>query len=178
MHILLGLLGTAVTILYLLDRLGIDLGGLNPFYWRRRRAWARKYDGDPIYSVEDPIHVAALLIVGAAKLDGDLTVEQKQAAIAQFEETFSLGSRAAAELVTSATHLLGAPQVIDAQLAGLIDRHKDRFSPEQVASIVEMMTRVASAGSEPGERQREYISGFRSQFRFTEKREGPWGTVG
>lgn len=40
MHIVLGLLGTLVTILWLLYRLaemGIDLGGLNPWAWRRRR---------------------------------------------------------------------------------------------------------------------------------------------
>ncbi len=31
MHIILGILGSIVTILYMLDRLSIDLGGLNPF---------------------------------------------------------------------------------------------------------------------------------------------------
>ena len=39
MHIILGALGSIVTILYMLDRLGIDIGGLNPFYWYRRRAF-------------------------------------------------------------------------------------------------------------------------------------------
>ena len=80
MHLVLGFLGTVVTVLFLLDRLGIDLGGMNPFYWYRRRAFAKKYGSDPIYSIEDPIHVAALLIIGAAKLDGDLTAEQKKTA--------------------------------------------------------------------------------------------------
>jgi len=51
MHIVLGILTSLIAILYFLDRMGIDLGGLNPFYWRRRRAWARKYGGDPIYAV-------------------------------------------------------------------------------------------------------------------------------
>ena len=114
MHIVLGLLGSIVTILYLLDRLGIDLGGLNPFYWQRRRAWEKKYQGDPIYSVEDPMHVAAILIVGAAKLAGDLSAEQKRVALEQFESSFSLDSPAASELFGSAAHLLGAPQIIDA----------------------------------------------------------------
>ena len=175
MHVLLGLLGAAVTILYLLDRAGIDLGGLNPFYWRRRRAWAKKYDGDPIYSIEDPIHVAALLAVGAARLDGDLTAEQKQAAKTQFEQTFSLGAKEASELLASATHLLGAPQVIDTQLEGLIARNKNRFSPEQAASIVQMMTQVTSAGGELTEKQDAYVTYVRSQLNFAETSEGPWG---
>ena len=68
MHIVLGALTTIVTILWLLHRLaemGIDLGGLNPWYWRRRRAWRKKYEGDPIYAVEDPIDVAAIFVIGA-----------------------------------------------------------------------------------------------------------------
>ena len=58
MHILLGLLGTIVTILVLLYRLsdsGIDLGGLNPFSWRRQRAWRQKFAANPIFSLEDPV---------------------------------------------------------------------------------------------------------------------------
>ena len=43
MHVILGILSSIVAILYALDRLGIDLGGLNPFYWYRRRAFAKKY---------------------------------------------------------------------------------------------------------------------------------------
>ena len=43
MHIIIGLLGSLVTIFYLLDRLGVDIGGLNPFYWYRRRAFAKKF---------------------------------------------------------------------------------------------------------------------------------------
>jgi len=69
MHILLGLLGTIVTILVLLYRLsdsGIDLGGLNPFSWRRQRAWRQKFAANPIFSLEDPRAVAAVLLVGSA----------------------------------------------------------------------------------------------------------------
>ena len=78
MHIVIGFLAALVTIFYLLDRLGIDLGGFNPFHWRRRRAGSKKYQSDPIFSIEDPMHVAAILILGAAKLDGDLSAEQKR----------------------------------------------------------------------------------------------------
>ncbi len=78
MHILIGLLGSIVTLLYLLDRLGIDLGGMNPFHWYRRRAFSKKYGSDPIYSIEDPVHIAALLVIGAAKLDGDVTAQTRR----------------------------------------------------------------------------------------------------
>lgn len=173
MHIVLGLLTSILTILYLLDRLGVDIGWLNPFAWRRRRAWAQKYEGDPIYAVEDPIHVAAILITGAAKLEGDLSAEQKQTVLDQFEQKFSLNNQAAKELMTAATHLLGAPQVLEAQLNGLADRHKATFDGDQTESLLEMLHQVVSADGEMSATQREFVNSLRARLTPTEP-EGTW----
>lgn len=174
MHIVLGLLGSIVTVLYLLDRLGIDLGGLNPFYWYRRRAFAKKYGADPIYSIEDPVHVASLLVIGAAKLDGDLTAAQKTIAREQFESNFSMSSREASELFGSAAHLLAAPQLLDSQLTKLVDKTSGMFSKEQVESLVEMMVKVASADGEMSPRQKEFVDGIGSRFVREEQHQGTW----
>ncbi len=174
MHIVLGLLGSIVTILFLLDRLGIDLGGLNPFYWHRRRAFVQKYGSDPIYSIEDPVHVAALMIIGAAKLDGDLTAEQKRVAQELFVTEFSLSSREASELFGSAAHLLAAPQLIDAQLRKLAARNAGLFSPDQAKSMLEMMSRVASADGALSSEQEDYINNVRSQYVRGDEPKGTW----
>ena len=174
MHVVLGLLTSIITILYLLDRMGVNLGGLNPFDWRRRRAWAAKYQGDPIYSVEDPIHVAALLIVGVAKLDGDLSAEQKRVILSQFESRFSLDKRASSELLGSAAHLFGAPQVIDAQLDGVAEKNKKQFSGDQSESVLEMMVEVATAEGEASAKQRGYITKVRSIFAPADANQGAW----
>lgn len=174
MHIVIGVLSALVTIFYLLDRLGIDIGGLNPFYWRRRRAWAKKYQGDPIYSVEDPMHVAAILIVGVAKLDGDLTAESKKAAMQQFKSKFSLDTGGASELLGSAAHLLGSPQVLDTQLNGLIEKNQGRFSPEQAESMIEMVADVAAADGPLSAKQTEFIDSLRARFMPVRKNQGSW----
>lgn len=174
MHIILGALTTLVTILFLLDRLGIDLGGMNPFHWYRRRAFANKYGSDPIFSVEDPIHVAALLVIGVAKLDGDVTAEQKKAAQQQFESEFSLDSREASDLFGSAAHLLAAPQLIESQLEKLAARNSNRFSREQAESMIEMMERVTSIDGELTTTQSEFITSVRDQFVQEEKGPGTW----
>ena len=101
---------------------------------------ANKYGSDQIYSVEDPIHVAALLIIGVAKLEGDLTAGQKKVAQEQFETEFSLDSREAAQLSGSAAHLLAAPQLIDTQLEKLAARNRDSFSREQADSMIQILT--------------------------------------
>ncbi len=172
MHII-ALLGAIITILFYLDRLGVDLGWFNPWSWRRRRAWAKKYEGDPIYSVEDPIHVAAILIIGVAKLDGDLSAEQKQTVLNMFEEKFSLSPTAANELLTASTHLFGAPQVIGTQLNGVADKHKGSFSPDQAESMLDMLDTFATSSGEPTARQREYAADMRERFG-APRQEGTW----
>ncbi|MCH9694345.1 MAG: TerB family tellurite resistance protein [Gammaproteobacteria bacterium] len=164
MHIVIGAITALVSILYLLDRLGVDIGWLNPFHWRHRRAWARRHDSDPIYSVEDPIHVAAILVIGAAKLDGELSAGQKKASTEQFQASFSLDEGAASDLYVSATHLLGAPQIVGQQLQGLAERNKESFSVEQAESMMQMMVKVASADGSVSAAQQEYIDTMRGFF--------------
>lgn len=174
MHILIAFLGSLVTVFYLLDRLGIDIGGFNPFHWRRKRAWSRQYHSDPIYSVEDPLHVAALLILGAAKLDGIVSAEQKRVALQRFEAVFSLDDKESSELVGSAIHLLGAPQIIDAQLDGLAEKNKNCFTQEQADSMVELMAEVVSADGEVSDTQGAFIEKMRSFFVPPQQNEGTW----
>ena len=91
MHIVIGFLTVILTLFYVLERLGIDVGWFNPWSWRRRRAWAKRYHGNPIYSVENPIDVAAIFIVGIAKLEGDLSAEQGKSMVEMIEETAAIG---------------------------------------------------------------------------------------
>lgn len=174
MHIIAGLLGALVTVLYLLDRVGVDLGWLNPWAWRRRRAWSRKFESDPIYSIQEPIEVAAVIIVGVAKLQGDLTADQKAATLRRFEEEFGLGSRAASELLGSVTHLLGAPQVIRTQLEGVLSRNRQAFSPEQAQSLIELTQEISAAGGGLNDEQQSFIEQLRSSL-VVENGKGKWG---
>ena len=157
MHVILGILTSIVTILYLLDHLGVDLGGLNPWSWRRRRNFRNSFEADPVYAVDEPMQVAALLVVGAAKLGGDLTTEQKQTILGQFESVFSITSKEASELLASSSYLLGTPQLIDTQLAELVARHGQTFSDEQARSVLELITAAVSAGGEPSASQRAFL---------------------
>ena len=177
MHVILGMLGTIVTILWLLHRLaemGIDLGGLNPFYWRRRRAWREKYEGDPIYAVEDPIEIAALVVAAVAKIEGDVTAEQKKVLLTEFSSRFSLSSKEASQLLGSTTHLLGQPQVIETQLDGLFERNKDIFSAEQADSLVSMMSAVAAAAGTPSDAQRDLMTRVSEQLGMPPAGSGVW----
>jgi hypothetical protein len=178
MHIVIGFLSSVVAllwVLYRLEEMGISLGGLNPFHWRRRRAWRKKYEADPIYSLEDPLEVAAVVVVAIAKLDGDISAGQKAAAVGEFAKAFSLDDKAALQLYGAAAHLLGQPQVIDKQIGGLLERHKNLFTVEQIESILAMMMAVASADGSPTDEQQTYRRDFQNRVSAPVKTaEGTW----
>ncbi len=171
MHILIGLITAIATLLFALERIGVDIGWINPFSWARRRRWAKLYEGDPIHSVEDPIQVAAILIVGTAKLGDDVSTAQKERIIKAFADTFSLEEKAANELYISAAHLLGAPQVIETQLTGVVERNQDLFSASQAESLLDMIPDVIGAGS--NETQRAFVAVMRSKLAPSAP-EGSW----
>src|SRR5262245_60464009 len=96
MPIVLGLLTSIVTILWILYRLaemGVTLGGLNPWAWRRRRAWRKQYEADPLFTLTEPLEVTALLAAATAKADGDMSAAERRALLAEFERTFALNER-------------------------------------------------------------------------------------
>ncbi len=171
MHVLIGLITAIATLLFALERLGIDIGWINPFSWARRRRWARQYEGDPIYSIEDPMHVAAILVVGTAKLGDDVSTGQKQRIVEMFANTFSLDEKAANELYISAAHLLGAPQVIETQLTGVVDKHRNLFSAAQAESLLEMIPDVIGTAS--NETQRAFVASLREKMA-PQAPEGSW----
>ncbi len=172
MHIILGLLTAIISLLYILDRLGIDVGYLNPFTWARRRAWAKKYEGDPIYSIEDPIHVAAIFVVGTAKLGDDVSAEKKAMIVSLFAKTFSLSEKDANDLYISAAHLFGAPQVLETQLTGVADRHRETFSGSQADSLFEMVAEVL--GSDSNDAQRAFVATLRDKLAAQSVPQGNW----
>ena len=101
--------------------MGIDLGGLNPWAWRRRRNWRQKFEANPIYSIASPMELAALLVAATAKADGDMSLEEKQTILGLFEREFHLSERDAASLLTASTHLLGSGE------EGLKNRVREQF---------------------------------------------------
>ena len=177
MHILLAVLGAIVTILIILKQLanaGIDLAGLNPFLWRRRRAFRNRAQGNPVFSLEDPKELAALLVVGVAKIDGDMSAEEKQAVLREFESSFAMKPRGAAALLGSSVYLLGDASVLLTHLDEVLARSRDKFTSEQVVSTLAMLERIAKAAGTPSEQQRQLIDGVRTRLSRMQPSQRTW----
>lgn len=148
MHFILGLLGALVTIAILLKRLddaGISLGGLNPFLWKRRNDWRKQYDGNPVFKVESPMDATAILMLAAAKSDGDLTAESKQGILEQFKSEFHLSDKDASGLLASSSHLLGDGIDVREKLDGFLKPSKSSFTESQANSALSMIKKAAQS---------------------------------
>ncbi len=168
MHIILGALGLVVTILVLVNRLtenGIDIGWLNPFAWKRRREWAKKYHASPVYSLDSPMEVTGLLMVALAKSEGEISAEQKQEIKRRFREVFHLDEERSAALLTSSSFLLknGVEEVRD--MNKLLKPSLERFSEEQFQSALEQLHHIANFESPADAFQTGIIDAFKNSFR-------------
>ncbi|WP_412970835.1 TerB family tellurite resistance protein [Glaciecola sp. MF2-115] len=161
MHIILGILGTAVTILILISRLkegGIDISWLNPFSWARRRRFRKEYLMHPAYTLESPMDVAALFMVAVAKSDGDITKGQKEKILSLFASEFKLNDAQASELFGASVHIFGRGDDVLDNPSRVLSRTMDSFSAQQVSSVLSMLEEVANAEGDPSESQKRLIN--------------------
>lgn len=160
MPVILGVLGSIVTILFLLRHLaelGIDLAGLNPFLWHRRRQWMKRSQGNPIYRMDNPMDVTALMMVAAAKSDGDMTSEEKHKILEMFQDEFKLSRRDASDLMVASVYLLHDGSELRANVDKVLTRCIGNFTREQAESAAAMIARVAEIDSRPNEIKQEFV---------------------
>ena len=171
MHIILALLGSVVTILVLLSRLtdlGIRLPNLNPFLWWRRRQWRQRYEEKPLYSLTDPQEVAALLLVITAKIDGDMSSEQKEKVLNIFENQFHLSAKQAEDYLTSSIYLIRDELELISQVPKILESSKPSFSETQVNSILDLMTEVSICEGQARQVHRDFINEVRAELQPTD----------
>lgn len=160
MHIVLGILGTIVTILVLLNQLaqnGIDLGGLNPFLWRRRRRWQKQLEGNPVYRLESPLDVTALLVTAVAKCDGDMSSDEKRLILDLFRTEFRQSKKEAAELLIASAYLLGNGEELRANLEKVLKPSLENFTKEQAQAAMALLAKVSDVDPAEYELKHELV---------------------
>jgi len=154
--------------------MGITLGGLNPFLWNRRRKWTKYHDANPIYKIDSPLDVTALLITATAKADGDMSSDEKHKILSMFENEFHLSKRDAAALLVSSSHLLGKGDEVRDNLKGVLAPSLDDFTAEQATSVIDMLHQISQAGASPSELQSKLIENISVILGELNKPKGKW----
>lgn len=174
MHIIIAILGMVITILILINRLseaGIDIGWLNPFLWKRRRDFRRKYQKDPALNLDSPMEAVALLLLATAKLDGEVSSEEKEALVSIFKNDFNLSDEEAKSLLSASTFLYQDGAVVLKSPAAVLQKSKSKFSSEQIDSTLDMLHRVSAFCGGATQEQSKFISKIESVF---SSKKGNW----
>jgi hypothetical protein len=177
MHVVIGLITAVAGLIWAfvaLQRAGITLGNLDPFAWYRRMQWRKKYADKPIYCLDDPVDVAAVLLLGTAKCEGEISAEQKQELLKIFESEFHLSADEAADLLLASAHLIRNEVYLVDNLPRILERSKERFTPPQVDSLLLLMRRMANLEGAANEEQRKLIDATEGYFAARGQSKGAW----
>ena len=158
MHVIIAALTALAGLFWALNALqrsGFNLNALNPFLAYRRWKWSRAYGAKPIYRLERPMDVAAVLLLGIAKADGNITSDQKRELQAMFQSEFEISRDEAADLLLASSHLIRDEIYIVDHLDKILALSTPHFEPAAVGSLLAMMRRLAAMdGSINGEQQK------------------------
>jgi uncharacterized tellurite resistance protein B-like protein len=179
MHVVIGVLTAIAGLIWALvalQRAGIDLGWLNPFLWQRRRQWQKRYAEKPLYTLDKPMDVAALLLLGVAKCEGEISAQQKGALLDIFRREFKIGQDEAADLLLASSHMIRNEVYLVDNLDKILELSNERFTDEQITSLVTLMKQVARLESAPNREQERLIEATAGYFRERRKSRGTWET--
>jgi uncharacterized tellurite resistance protein B-like protein len=160
MHIVIAAITALAGLLYALNALqrsGFHLSSLNPFLAWRRWQWSKTYGGRPLYQLDRPMDVAAVLLLGVAKADGDITSDQKRELLAMFQGEFGIGRDEASDLLLASSHLIRDEIYLVDNLDKVLARSAERFEPDAIASLQAMMRRVAQLDGSINTEQQKLI---------------------
>lgn len=178
MHIVLGVISAAAGLIWALvalQRSGFNPTSINPFLWFQRSQWRRKYTEKPIYNLRDPMDVAAVLILGVAKCEGEISAEQKREIQELFEAEFRLDRNEAADLLLASSHLIRDEIYLLDNLGKILEKSSSGFTAEQVGSLLAMMRRIGTLESALNDEQRKLVSATEHYFDRLRPPEGTWG---
>lgn len=177
MHILIGLLtaiGGLIWALYRLHNSGVNLNAFNPFYWVRRKQWEKQLGTRPLHRLAKPMEAAAVLVVAIAKMEGEITREQKAEIIGLFEREFKLTGSAAGELYSVSCHLLRETVNYGGEVKNVLAPCKAQFNPERTKSLLAMLNRIAEIDTTPSKNQVEFIDAVDTALRVPPLDQGDW----
>ncbi|HEX2492326.1 MAG TPA: TerB family tellurite resistance protein [Steroidobacter sp.] len=167
MHVVIAAISALAGLLYALNALqrsGFRYSDLNPFLAYRRWQWRRTYGGRPIYKLDRPMDVAAVLLLGVAKADGEITSDQKKELLGLFQNEFQISRDEASDLLLASAHLIRDEIYLVDRLDKILERSAPRFEPEAVNSLLRMMRRLAAMDGSINTEQQKLINATEAYF--------------
>ena len=177
MHIIIGILGSIVTILILFKKLsdaGIDIGWLDPFKWQRRKQWKNKVNTKPLYLIREPMEASASLMYAMTKCSEEISLEEKNFLLEKFKVDFYLSEKEACSLLNACSFAVPDSSELQNNIKKFLSNSIQEYSDSQVTSTIELLEQVANLGGGATETQSEFLNNIIVYFRPEQKNVKKW----
>ena len=177
MHLVIAAITALAGLLWALNSLqrsGFNPNSLNPFLAYRRWRWSREHGTKPIYRLERPMDVAAVLLLGIAKADGAITSDQKRELLSMYQGEFEISRDEASDLLLASSHLIRDEIYLVDHLDKILARSAERFETDAIASLLRMMRRVAALDGSINAEQEKLINATEAYFASKAPRSQKW----
>jgi hypothetical protein len=167
MGIILEILGIGITLMFglaALKRAGIDIGWLNPFTFFHRRAWKNKVSVPPLYNLQHPVDVAAVLGMAIVKSTGEITSDQKQGLINLYGKHLNANPTEANDLWIASSHLMRRSLIEASEVPDILSRSAEKFSNFHVESLFALMADAKSLDQSTHANQSALIEATKAYF--------------
>lgn len=161
MHFLLAVIGFVVTVAILLKRLadaGITLGGLNPFPSPSTKTPRTALVDPRIYELKNPLQAAGVMLVGVAKVSGDLSDATRTCLLGIIRREFSQTEEEALAFLQVSEAVVGDGTPLKEDMAEVLRPVLPQMTLEQRDSLLEMMEEVAASDDRGGPARRAFLN--------------------
>lgn len=167
MHIVLAVLTALGTIGFLLWRINIGLQAGREIHdeisaFGRRSSWRRKLNtSDPVAEIGDPRESAAVLMLGVARADGDVTAEQRAAILGQIKIHFNMAGKDAEDLFAHSLWLTQNAADISGRMRKITDPVFMQCTVREQEELKQMLQTIALVGGAPSILQEEILQKYK-----------------
>ncbi|MBI1906467.1 MAG: phenylacetic acid degradation protein [Rhodocyclales bacterium] len=168
MHVVIGIITALAGLIWALvslQRSGFSLSSLDPFAWYRRMQWSKKYGAKPLYNLKLPLEVAAVLLLGVAKCEGEISTEQKKQLLAIFEKNFQQSPDEASDLLLASAHMIRNEIYLVDSLAKILEPSAGAFTSAHVQSLLSLMRGLSNLESPANQEQEKLIVATENYFK-------------
>ena len=140
---LLGLVITFVMAMEALRRFGIDVGWLNPLTFIRRHRWRKQVTTPPLYTLEHPVDVVAVLALAIVQTTGLISAQQKAGVQELLHRNLNMSDADATSLWLSSSHMLRNRPLEPSEVPAVLQRSAGKFSDYHLQTLKTVMHAAA-----------------------------------
>ena len=126
----------------------------------RRRQW-QKMNTTPLYSIESPRELTAVLLFGLVRCGGDPTSDEKNRLIATFCDELGYSKKDGKEMYSYASYVVGTDANFASKVSKIVEPAIGAYTESQRESTVHLLEALVS---DPTSSQIEFLSAVREEF--------------